>query len=61
MASIEEAASQTRFEAISFITSVILGKRGVLTEKCSFVKSPRVAGKREAFQRMGNSLPLKYL
>jgi len=61
MAGIDEVASQTRLEAISFITSVILGRRGILTVKCSFVKSPRVARKREAFQRMGNGLPLKNL
>jgi len=50
MAGIEQVASRTRPEAISFITSVILGKRAILTEKCSFVKGPRVARKREAFQ-----------
>jgi hypothetical protein len=61
MTSIDEVASRSRSEAISFITSVVLNKRGILTEKCSFVKSPSVAREREAFQRMGNGLPLKNL
>jgi len=49
MASVDKVATGTGFVAISLITSVILNKRGILTEKGSLVKGPGVARKREAF------------
>jgi len=61
MASVDEVATRTRLVAISLVTSVILNERGILTEKCSLVKGPGVARKREAFQRMRDGLPFKNL
>jgi hypothetical protein len=61
MASLDEVATQTGFVAISLITSVILNKRGILTEKGSLIKGPGVTRKRETFQRMRNGLPFKNL
>jgi hypothetical protein len=49
VASVDEVTTRTGFEAIILITSVIRNKRGILTEKGSLIKSPGVAGKREAF------------
>lgn len=48
MASVDEIASG--FEAIGLTSSVIMSRRSILEEQCSFVESPGVLRKREAFQ-----------
>src|SRR5712671_3700321 len=61
VASVDEVATRTGFDTFDLITSGILNKRGIVTEKRSFVKGPGVPRKREAFKRGRNGLWLKNL
>jgi hypothetical protein len=49
IATVDEIASRSGFEAIDFTSCDIMSRRGIITEKCSFVKSPSFPREREAF------------
>jgi hypothetical protein len=49
IATVDEIANRSGFDAIDFICCDIMNRRGIITEKCSFVKSPSVPRERESF------------
>jgi hypothetical protein len=42
IATVDEISSRSGFEAIDLISCDIMNRRGIITEKCSFVESPSV-------------------